>query len=205
MNRIKICKPLAFQTTFMQHNLAIFASGTGSNAKKIAEYFKHNPNINVSLIVSNRADAPVLEMARANGIPTLVIDRQFFYHTEDILKIFNNFSINFVVLAGFLWLVPSYLVRAFENRMVNIHPALLPKYGGKGMYGMRVHEAVKAACETETGITIHYVNERYDEGDAIFQAKCEVTPDDTPEGIAQKIHALEHRHFPVVIEKLLTP
>jgi phosphoribosylglycinamide formyltransferase 1 len=187
----------------MQHNLAIFASGTGSNAKKIVEHFKHNPNISVSLIVSNKADAPVLDMARANGIPILVIDRPFFYHTEDILKKFNNFSIDFVVLAGFLWLVPSYLVQAFGNRMVNIHPALLPKYGGKGMYGMKVHEAVKAAGETETGITIHYVNERYDEGDAIFQAKCQLTPDDTPEDIAQKIHALEHRHFPQVIEKLL--
>lgn len=189
----------------MQHNLAIFASGTGSNAKKIVEHFKHNPNINVSLVVSNKADAPVLDMARSNGIPILVIGRPFFYSTEDILKIFNNFPINFVVLAGFLWLVPSYLVKAFENRMVNIHPALLPKYGGKGMYGMKVHEAVKAAGETETGITIHYVNERYDEGDAIFQAKCQVAPDDTPEDIAQKIHALEHRHFPEVIEKLLKP
>ncbi|MCC6726531.1 MAG: phosphoribosylglycinamide formyltransferase [Saprospiraceae bacterium] len=187
----------------MQHNLAIFASGTGSNAKKIIEYFKHNPNINVCLIVSNKADAPVLDMARTNGIPTLVIDRPYFYHSEDILNFFNQFSINFVVLAGFLWLVPSYLVRAFEGRIVNIHPALLPKYGGKGMYGMRVHEAVKAAGETETGITIHYVNERYDEGDAIFQAKCEVKPTDTPDEIAQKIHALEHRHFPAVIEELL--
>lgn len=199
----KFCESLASQTTFMQHNLAIFASGTGSNAKKIVEYFKHNPNTNVSLIVSNKADAPVLDMARANGIPTLVIDRQYFYHTEDILKIFNNFSINFVVLAGFLWLVPSYLVRVFDGRMVNIHPALLPKYGGRGMYGMRVHEAVKAAGETETGITIHYVNERYDEGDAIFQAKFQIGPNDTPEDIAQKIHALEHRHFPEVIESLL--
>ncbi len=189
----------------MQHHLAIFASGTGSNAKKIVEHFKHKPNINVSLIVSNKADAPVLEMARADGIPTLVIDRQFFYRTEDILNIFNNYSINFVVLAGFLWLVPMYLVRAFEGRMVNIHPALLPKYGGKGMYGMRVHEAVKAAGETETGITIHLVNEHYDEGDAIFQAKFSVEPNDTPDDIAQKIHALEHRHFPEVIEKLLTP
>ncbi len=188
----------------MQHNLAIFASGTGSNARKIIEHFKHNPNIIVNLVVSNKADAPVLDMARSHGIPTLVIDRPFFYQSENILKYFNNFSINFVVLAGFLWLVPTYLVRAFEGRMVNIHPALLPKYGGKGMYGMRVHEAVKAAGETETGITIHLVNERYDEGDAIFQAKCQVGPNDSPADIAQKIHALEHRHFPEVIEKLLS-
>lgn len=189
--------------SFMKHHIAIFASGTGSNAKKIVEHFKHNQNINVSLIVSNKADAPVLVMAKENGIPVQVIDKLHFYHTEDILKIFNNFSINFVVLAGFLWLVPKYLVRAFENRMINIHPALLPKYGGKGMYGMRVHEAVKNSGETETGITIHWVNEEYDDGDVIFQAKCPVRPEDTPEEIAQNIHRLEHRHFPEVIEKLL--
>ncbi len=188
----------------MIHHIAIFASGTGSNAKKIVEHFKHNHNINVSLIVSNKADAPVLDMALENGIPILVIDRAYFYQSEDILKIFNKFSIDFVVLAGFLWLVPTYLVQVFENRMVNIHPALLPKYGGKGMYGMRVHEAVKKAGETETGITIHFVNEEYDDGDMVFQAKCPVGPEDTPEGIAQKIHQLEHRHFPEVIEKLLS-
>ena len=187
----------------MQHHVAIFASGTGSNAKKIVEHFKHNPYINVSLIVSNRADAPVLEMAHENGIPTVIIDRTSFYQSEDILKIFNNFSINFVVLAGFLWLVPTYLVRAFEHRMVNIHPALLPKYGGKGMYGMRVHEAVKKAGDTETGITIHFVNEHYDDGDIVFQARCPISEADTPEDIAQNIHRLEHRHFPEVIEKLL--
>ena len=187
----------------MQHHIAIFASGTGSNAKKIVEHTKHNLNITVSLIVSNKADALVLDMARENGIPTLVIDRPFLYHSEDILKIFNKYSIGFVVLAGFLWLVPTYLVRAFAGRMINIHPALLPKYGGKGMYGMRVHEAVKKAGEKETGITIHFVNEHYDDGDIVFQAKCPVRPEDTPEDIAQNIHQLEHRHFPEVIEKLL--
>ncbi len=195
--------PLGIQTFFMQQNIAIFASGTGSNAKKIVEHFKHNPNINVCLIVSNKADAPVLDMARENGIETLVIDRAFFYQSEDIFNYFNKYSIGFVVLAGFLWLVPSYMVRAFPGRMVNIHPALLPKYGGKGMYGMRVHEAVKAAGETETGITIHYVNEHYDEGDVLFQAKCPVLPEDTPEDIAHKIHKLEHKHFPAVIEQIL--
>ena len=188
----------------MIHHIAIFASGTGSNAKKIVEYFKHNHNIAVSLIVSNKADAPVLAMANENSIPTLVIDRNQFYQTEDILKIFNKFSIGFVVLAGFLWLIPTYLVRAFEKRMVNIHPALLPKYGGKGMYGMRVHEAVKKAGDTETGITIHFVNEQYDDGDIVFQAKFAVSPEDSPDDIAQKIHRLEHRHFPEVIEKLLS-
>lgn len=187
----------------MHRYIAIFASGTGSNAKKIVEHFKHNQDITVSLIVSNKADAPVLDMARENDIPTLVIDRTYFYQTENILFFFNKFSIDFVVLAGFLWLVPRYLVQAFENRMVNIHPALLPKYGGKGMYGMRVHEAVKKAGETETGITIHFVNDHYDDGDIVFQAKCSVSPSDQPEDIAQKIHRLEHRHFPEVIEKLL--
>lgn len=188
----------------MKRHIAIFASGTGSNAKKIIEYFKHNPKVAVSLVVSNKAEAPVLKMAQENGVPALVIDRAFFYQTGSILKIFNQYSIDYVVLAGFLWLVPTYLVRAFEGRMVNIHPALLPKYGGKGMYGMRVHEAVKMAGETETGITIHLVNEQYDDGDIVFQAKCPVEPTDSPDDIAQKIHRLEHRYFPEVIEKLLT-
>lgn len=187
----------------MKKHIAIFASGTGSNAKKIIEYFKHHPDISVSLIVSNKREAPVLDIARENGIPTLVINRQDFYQSEDILNYFNKYLIDFVVLAGFLWLVPSYLVSAFEQRMINIHPALLPKYGGKGMYGMKVHEAIHGAGEKETGITIHFVNEQYDEGDVIFQAKCAVEPTDTPQTIAAKIHQLEHRYFPEVIEKIV--
>ncbi len=186
----------------MKH-IAIFASGTGSNAKKIIEHFKHHAEISVSLVVSNKANAPVLDMARENGIPTLVIDREYFYQSENILKIFNQYSIDFVVLAGFLWLVPAYLVSAFENRIINIHPALLPKYGGKGMYGMHVHEAVFQNKETASGITIHYVNGQYDEGATIFQATCPLGPDDTPLTIAKKVQELEHRHFPQVIEKLL--
>ncbi len=126
-----------------------------------------------------------------------------FYESEDILKILNQYGIDFVVLAGFLWLVPEYLVKAFKGRMVNIHPALLPRYGGKGMYGMHVHRAVVAHGERETGITIHYVNERYDEGDIVFQARCPVDPDDTPEDVARKVHALEHAHYPRVIDELL--
>lgn len=187
----------------MKRNIAIFASGTGSNAKKIMEHFKHHPHICVSLIVSNKQDAPVLNIARESGVPTLVIERGYFYQSEDILKKFNKYSIDFVVLAGFLWLVPSYLVRRFEGRMVNIHPALLPKYGGKGMYGTKVHEAVLQAGEKETGITIHFVNDQYDDGDIVFQARCEVAPNDTPQTIAQKVHQLEHRYFPEVIEKLI--
>lgn len=184
-------------------NLAIFASGTGSNAKKIIEYFRGNANINVRLIVSNKKDAPVLEIARSNGIETLVIDRTEFYKTEDLLQQLHARNIHFIVLAGFLWLLPHYLLHAYDRRIVNIHPALLPKYGGKGMYGMRVHEAVKAAGDLESGITIHYVDENYDEGDIIFQEKCALNPDDTSEEIAHKVHALEHQYFAKVIGEIV--
>ena len=160
-------------------------------------------SIHVQLIVSNRADAKVLHIAAEHHIPSLIINRKEFYQSEDILKIFNRYSIDFVVLAGFLWLIPSYLVDAYKKRIVNIHPALLPKYGGKGMYGMNVHRAVKEAGETETGITIHFVNEHYDEGAIIFQAKCPVTSEDTPEQIAQNVQQLEHRFFPRIIENTI--
>ena len=186
------------------HHIAIFASGTGSNARKIVEYFKDHQNIKVSLVVSNNKDAPVLEMARANNIPTLVINRDRFYKSEDILKEFNIYKVNFIVLAGFLLLIPKYLIRNFPNRIVNIHPALLPKYGGKGMYGMNVHKAVKAANEKESGITIHYVNEKYDEGKILFQESCEIIPTDSPEMIAKKVLQLEHQHYSKVIENILT-
>ena len=184
-------------------NIAIFASGTGTNAKKIIEYFEKNAEINVTLIVSNKATAPVLNIAQENKIDTLVIKRQDFYNSQDILEIFNKYSIDFVVLAGFLLLVPSYLIKSFENRIINIHPALLPKYGGKGMYGMNVHKAVHEAREKESGITIHYVNENYDEGAIIFQAKCLIDDDDTPEDIAAKVRILEHEYFPKIIEQTI--
>ena len=184
-------------------NIAIFASGTGTNAKKIIEYFEKNAEINVTLIVSNKATAPVLNIAQENKIDTLVIKRQDFYNSQDILEIFNKYSIDFVVLAGFLLLVPTYLVKSFENKIVNIHPALLPKYGGKGMYGMNVHRAVHEAREKETGITIHYVNEKYDEGAIIFQAKCLIDETDSPEDIAAKIRILEHEYFPKIIEQTI--
>lgn len=185
----------------MQH-IAIFASGTGSNARKIVEYFDGHPSIRVAVVVSNKADAPVLDMARAHGIPTVVINRQSFYGSEALLA--HLVGIDLLVLAGFLWLVPEWLTAAFAQRIVNIHPALLPNYGGKGMYGMHVHQAVHAAGDPESGITIHYVNAQYDEGQIIFQARCPIAPDDTPTDIAAKVLALEHQHFAPVIEQLLT-
>ncbi len=184
-------------------NIAIFASGTGSNAAKIVAYFRNNPHIQVRLIVSNRSEAPVLDMAHATGIETLVVRKREFYDTQNLLQILHDRQIVFIALAGFLWLIPDYLVRAYPQRMVNIHPALLPRYGGKGMYGRHVHEAVKAAGESESGITIHYVNERYDEGDIIFQKKCILEPNDTSEDIAHKVQVLEHRYFAPLIEQLL--
>lgn len=181
--------------------LAIFASGTGSNARKIIEYFSGHPSIQVSLVVSNRKTAPVLEMAAGFGIKTLVLQRKEFYETENILADLAN--IDLLVLAGFLWLIPDYLVKAFPQQIVNIHPALLPQYGGKGMYGMNVHRAVSAAQETESGMTIHYVNEHYDEGQIIFQARCAINPSEEAEAIAKKVLKLEHQHFAPVIEQLL--
>ena len=183
-------------------NIAIFASGTGSNARKIIEYFKHSPDVRVALVVSNKKDAGVLDIAQEHGISTQIIGRRTFYESEEILDILRKQKIDLVVLAGFLWLVPAYLVRAYPRRMVNIHPALLPKYGGKGMYGIHVHEAVKSAGDSETGITVHFVNEHYDEGDFVFQERCAVGPEDTPSDIARKVLQLEHRHFPEVIARL---
>ncbi len=185
-------------------NIAIFASGRGSNAKKIVEYFSENEDIaKVSLIVSNKKEAPVLDMARSKNINHYVLDRKAFYQTKSLLEVLDKYMIDLIVLAGFLWLIPDYLVRAYEGRMINIHPALLPKFGGKGMYGMHVHEAVKKARENESGITIHFVNENYDEGAIIFQATCPVSESDNPEDIARKVQQLEHQHFAPEIAKLL--
>ncbi len=184
-------------------NIAIFASGTGSNARKIIEYFKTSTEARVALVVSNKKDAGVLDIAKEHGIPGRVIDRRTFYETEEVLDLLRDHKIDLIVLAGFLWLIPGYLVKSFHRRMVNIHPALLPRYGGKGMYGMHVHEAVKSAGDTETGITIHFVNEHYDEGDFVFQERCHVDPADSPADIARKVQQLEHRHFPEVIAQLL--
>ncbi|MBK8878371.1 MAG: phosphoribosylglycinamide formyltransferase [Haliscomenobacter sp.] len=181
-------------------NIAIFASGTGSNARKIMEYFALRKDIRVGLVVSNRSDAPVLQIAASFQIPTLIIERQNFSQTEDLLVQLEAFQVKYIVLAGFLWKIPPYLVRRFAGCMINIHPALLPKYGGKGMYGMHVHEAVRQAGDHETGITIHLVNERYDEGAILFQACCPVFPEDSPADIAKSVQALEHAYFPLVVD-----
>jgi folate-dependent phosphoribosylglycinamide formyltransferase PurN len=195
-------------------HVAIFASGAGSNARKIIEYFenqyicefvtgaKASRPIKVSLIVCNVPTAGVLEIAKEKGIPTLLINKTEFA-SSGYVESLKNADIDFIVLAGFLWKVPEVLVNAFPKAIVNIHPALLPNYGGKGMYGARVHEAVIAAGESKSGITIHWVDANYDEGDIIFQAECTISSGDTPEMLAQKIHALEHQHFAPVIEKLL--
>lgn len=188
---------------FSMKRIAIFASGTGSNATKIIEYFQTNPEVSVDLIVSNKKSAKVLETATSFDIETLVINRSSFYESEEIVSFFKEKEIDLIVLAGFLWLVPAYLVQAFPNRIINIHPALLPKYGGKGMYGINVHRAVKEAGEKETGLTIHFVNEKYDEGGYIFKAVCQVNEDDTPEMIAAKVLKMEHTYFPKVVEQVL--
>jgi len=184
-------------------HIAIFASGAGSNARKIIEYFeKKGLRIKVSLIVCNVPGAGVLDIAEEKGIPSLMINKSDFA-ANGYVESLKNAGIDFIVLAGFLWKVPEVLVRAYPKAIINIHPALLPKYGGKGMYGARVHEAVIAAGEKESGITIHWVNEHYDEGAIIFQAKCSIDANDTADTLANKIHALEHAHFATTIEKLL--
>ena len=184
-------------------NIAIFASGGGSNARKIIEHFEKSDLGRVALVVSNKKDAGVLDIAHAHQIPTHLIGRADFYESKKILSILDEHRIDLIVLAGFLWLVPDYLVQAYPRKIVNIHPALLPQFGGKGMYGSHVHAAVKVAGEQVSGITIHFANEHYDEGDIVFQARCPLTEEDTPETIARKVLALEHEHYPSVIEELL--
>lgn len=183
--------------------IAIFASGNGTNAQRIIEYFKCHPSISVDIVLSNNPEAFVMTRAKSAGIPTEIFSRKEFYESEKVLTILKERMITFIVLAGFLWLIPAYLLRAYADRIVNIHPALLPKYGGKGMYGMRVHESVINSGDIESGITIHMVNEKYDEGQIIFQARCKVDANETPETLAKKIHLLEYEHFPRIIESLL--
>ncbi len=183
--------------------LALFASGNGTNVQRIAEYFSENENVEISVVLTNNPDAGVLKRTAKLGITSVIFNRNDFYKTDKILNILRALDIDFIVLAGFLWLVPTNILKAFENRIINIHPALLPKYGGKGMYGSKVHEAVIADNEKKSGITIHYVNEKYDEGQIIFQAEVMIDENDTPETLANKIHSLEHKYFPEVIENVL--
>jgi phosphoribosylglycinamide formyltransferase 1 len=184
-------------------NLAIFASGTGTNAARIIDYFRGSVRVTISLIVCNKPGAGVLEIAQKEGLATLLIERESFLDGGGYVEELKAKKIDFIVLAGFLWKIPEALVRAYPGRIINIHPALLPKYGGKGMYGKFVHEAVIAAGDKESGITIHYVDEHYDHGDPIRQVKVIVAPEDTPETLAQKIHLLEYEHFPRVIEEVI--
>lgn len=185
-------------------NIAIFVSGNGSNCENIIRHFSNSEVARVALVVSNRSDAFALERAKRLGVPALTLSKADFANQEYTLKVLDSYGIGFVVLAGFLMMVPGYLLRHYHLRMVNIHPALLPKYGGKGMYGHHVHEAVKANGDTETGITIHYVTEECDGGDIIFQSKVIVAPDDSPQDIETKVHELEMRDFPSVIENLIS-
>ena len=182
--------------------LAIFASGSGSNAEAIIDFFDHNHNVEVSHIYSNNTKALVLERAKKFGIPWTTFNRNEFYNSQLILNSLIDEETDLIILAGFMWLVPENLIEHFPNRIINIHPALLPKYGGKGMYGQHVHEAVIANHEEKSGITIHHVNPKYDEGDVIFQAECPVEVKDSPYDLAQKIHLLEHMHYPRVINEL---
>jgi len=184
-----------------QKRVTIFASGSGSNAQNIIEYYAENKDVIVDSLWANKPDAFALERARKLGIETFVFNRDQFYKTDAIRATLNERKVDLIVLAGFLWLIPDYLVKNFT--IVNIHPALLPKYGGKGMYGMKVHKAVVENGEKESGITIHYVNENYDEGAIIFQAKCQVVPGDTPEEVAAKVHELEYEFFPQIIDLVL--
>jgi phosphoribosylglycinamide formyltransferase-1 len=187
----------------MKKRIAIFASGSGSNAQKIMEHFKRNADAEVVLILTNNPQAYVLQRADNFEIPTHIFNRTEFYETDEVIKLLKNLQVDLIVLAGFLWLVPPSLLKAFPNKVINIHPALLPKYGGKGMYGEHIHKAVLAAGEEESGITIHFANEQFDEGEILHQSKFKIDAGDTLEVIKFKIQQLEHHHFPRVIENLL--
>jgi phosphoribosylglycinamide formyltransferase 1 len=181
-------------------NIAIFASGSGTNAENIIKYFSTRKTAKVSLVLSNNRNALVLTRAASLGIPSVFFERSDFYVTGEVLSRLVSDDIDFIVLAGFLWLVPENILEKYKGRIINIHPALLPGYGGKGMYGDAVHKAIITNREKESGITIHWVDKHYDNGDIIFQERCKVDPSDTPESLAKKIHSLEYAFFPSVIE-----
>ncbi|HUH74004.1 MAG TPA: phosphoribosylglycinamide formyltransferase [Chitinophagales bacterium] len=182
-------------------NIAIFISGAGTNARRIIEHFKNHSLISISLIVSNSIHSGALQISKDSGIPFFFGGREEFYKSNRIIEALQAHKVQAIVLAGFLWLIPESLLKLYPNRIINIHPSLLPKYGGKGMYGMKVHEAVKNANETKTGITIHVVNSEYDKGEVLLQESIDIHFEDHPEMIAQKIHQLEYQFFPPTIEK----
>ena len=192
-------------TTQAVTNIAIFASGAGSNAQKIIDHFRNSDTVRISVIVCNKQGAGVLAIAANENIPVLFIEKEQFFRGHSYLDELRGKKVDLIVLAGFLWKIPGNLIRAFPRRIINIHPALLPRFGGKGMYGDFVHQAVINAGEKESGITIHYVDEHYDSGDTIFQARCAVLESDTPKSLAERIHLLEHAYYPVIIEELLNP
>ncbi|MFY0672733.1 MAG: phosphoribosylglycinamide formyltransferase [Bacteroidia bacterium] len=187
----------------MKKRIAIFASGTGSNAVNFINYFKKNESIEVALVLSNNNEAPVLQKAESLGVETVAITNSAAAKGSFMVSLLSSYNIHFIVLAGYLRLIPSELIAEYDGNIVNIHPSLLPKYGGKGMYGGKVHKAVIDNDEKESGITIHMVNEIYDDGEVLFQAKVDVGKNETPDSLAQKIHKLEHEHFPSVVEGLL--
>jgi phosphoribosylglycinamide formyltransferase 1 len=189
---------------FKNTNIAILASGNGSNAQRIIEYFSTEKHIHFPVIITNKADAYVRNRAAQLNIPSVYLSKTEISQTDALLQLLKDNKIDWIILAGFLLLIPQQIIQAYSNRIINIHPALLPKYGGKGMYGMHVHEAVIANKETESGISIHYVNEYYDEGNIIFQAKCKIAENDTAEDLAHKIHLLEYEYFPKVIEDIIS-
>jgi phosphoribosylglycinamide formyltransferase-1 len=184
-------------------NIAIFASGSGTNAENIITYFSTRNTAKVAIVLSNKRDSYVLERAAKHNVRSVFFDRKEFYVTGKVLRYLLLYKIDFIVLAGFLWLVPENILEQYNERIINIHPALLPGYGGKGMYGEYVHRAVIENREKESGISVHFVNKSYDEGDIIFQARCKIEPSDTPDTLAQKIHALEYEHYPKVIEDIV--
>lgn len=187
----------------MKKRIAIFASGSGSNAQKIMEHFRRSNEIEVSLILTNNSDAYVLQRADNFEIPSHIFDKKEFYESDKIISLIKNLNVDLIVLAGFLWLIPQNLLKAFPNKIINIHPALLPKYGGKGMYGDRVHLAILAAKESESGVTIHFVNSEFDEGEIIHQSKFKIDKSDDLKMVKFKVQQLEHLYFPKVIEGLL--
>ena len=183
--------------------IAIFASGSGSNTQSIIEYFQQKENIEIALIMCNKSNAFVVQRAQKLGVKYIVFNSETFKNNLGFLDILNKYEVNWIVLAGFLMKIPEYIIEDFQGKIINIHPALLPKYGGKGMYGMNVHRSVIENNETESGISIHYVNKNYDEGKMIFQASCAINAGDSPEDLANKIRLLEHQHYPKVIEETI--